>query len=39
MDQPNILKKEKQQEILKFIKNNGVYDFLIKKFNEIYELP
>jgi len=24
---------------MKFIKSNGVYDFLMSKFNEIYELP
>ena len=24
---------------MEFIKQNGIYDFLVKKINEVYELP
>jgi hypothetical protein len=39
MDSTDILRKEKEVLVMNFMKKNGIYEFLAKKFNELYELP
>ena len=39
MDIVDIFKKEKEKLVMDFLKGNGLYDYLVKKMNEIYELP